>query len=230
MESQTLQSNQQRLTNQQLSIEQRVEQRAKEREHLHDQLVDLAAQRSVAEEAIIKVTQEHVQSKHQRESLEITVKEALQEFHAAGEVQRAQRKQLDSVVQQGHEADLKFNEVRLRMEALARKATEELDLPIPEEPTAPEEDVSIEETRVEVQELRRKLTSMGNVNFLALEEHERENERLTFLTTQLADLLDGERTLNETIAEINRTAREKFVTTFTQIRENFIFVVQNVVF
>lgn len=221
-ESQTLQSNQQRLTNQQLSIEQRVEQRAKERENLQDQLVDLAAQKTEAEAFIVAVTQMHVQSRTVREGLEITVKEALQEFHAAGDAQRAQRKQLDGIVQQGHEADLKFNEVRLRMESLARKATEELDIPVPEEPAPPEVDVSIEETRVEVQELRRKLTSMGNVNFLALEEHERENERLQFLNTQLADLLDGERTLNETILEINITAREKFVSTFTQIRENFI--------
>ena len=62
---------------------------------------------------------------------------------------------------------------------------------------------------------------MGNVNFLALEEHERENERFEFLTRQLADLVESERTLNETIAEINRTAREKFTATFEAIRTNF---------
>ncbi len=73
-----------------------------------------------------------------------------------------------------------------------------------------------------MQDVRRRLTSMGNVNFLALEEHERENERFQFLTQQLGDLTESERTLNATIAEINQTAREKFTTTFTSIRENFI--------
>jgi chromosome segregation protein len=107
------------------------------------------------------------------------------------------------------------------MESLVRRATEELEIEIPQEPTTPETEETPEQIRTEVQELRRKLTSMGNVNFLALEEHEREAERHAFLTQQLADLVDSERTLTETIAEINRTAREHFTTTFTKIRENF---------
>ena len=75
--------------------------------------------------------------------------------------------------------------------------------------------------RDQAQELRRKLTTMGNVNFLALEEHERENERLLFMSTQLADLLESERTLTQTILEINQTARDLFTSTFDKIRENF---------
>jgi chromosome segregation protein len=108
------------------------------------------------------------------------------------------------------------------METLTRRATEELDLEVPEQPTVPETEESPEALRTEGQDVRRRLTSMGNVNFLALEEHERENERFQFLTQQLADLTESERTLNATIAEINETARAKFTSTFTAIRENFI--------
>ena len=92
---------------------------------------------------------------------------------------------------------------------------------VPDQPTTPESEIPVDEIRSNVQELRRRLTSMGNVNVLALEEHDRENERLQFLIQQLADLTESERTLNETIAEINQTAREKFTSTFEQIRQNF---------
>lgn len=107
------------------------------------------------------------------------------------------------------------------MESHVRRATEELDMQVPDNPEAPQTEQSVEEIRADVQELRRRLTTMGNVNFLALEEHDRENERLQFLIQQLADLTNSERTLNETIAEINQTAREKFTATFEQIRSNF---------
>ncbi|GMV53681.1 MAG: chromosome segregation protein SMC [Chlorobi bacterium] len=78
-----------------------------------------------------------------------------------------------------------------------------------------------EETVQQSQELRKKLTMMGNVNFLALEEHQRENERLQFMSAQLQDLLESEKTLLQTILEINQTARELFVSTFDRIRANF---------
>jgi chromosome segregation protein len=66
-----------------------------------------------------------------------------------------------------------------------------------------------------------KLNSIGEVNPLALEEHEEENKRLQFLLQQRGDILDAESQLLDTIKTINHTARKQFEEIFNQIRENF---------
>jgi chromosome segregation protein len=75
--------------------------------------------------------------------------------------------------------------------------------------------------RVEAEELRAQLDQLGPVNPLAIEEHEEEVRRLDFLTSQRADLASARASLQQAIREIDTTARELFLATFTQVRENF---------
>ncbi|HEX8297925.1 MAG TPA: chromosome segregation protein SMC, partial [Rubricoccaceae bacterium] len=75
--------------------------------------------------------------------------------------------------------------------------------------------------RADVPRLREKIRALGAVNALALESFDEENERLTFLQAQRADVQSAERSLLDTIDEINRTASERFNATFTQIRDAF---------
>jgi chromosome segregation protein len=85
----------------------------------------------------------------------------------------------------------------------------------------PPTEVDVEALRGEAADLREQLTVLGPVNALAIEEHEEEVKRLDFLTTQRADLAAGKASLQQAIREIDNTARELFLTTFTQVRENF---------
>ncbi len=62
----------------------------------------------------------------------------------------------------------------------------------------------------------------GAVNELVLEEYEGEKGRLDFLSEQKGDLLNAEKQLRSTIEEINKTALQKFETTFREVRKNFI--------
>jgi chromosome segregation protein len=75
--------------------------------------------------------------------------------------------------------------------------------------------------RAEAEQLRAEVEKLGPVNPLAIEEHEEEIKRLDFLTTQRADLAEARNKLQLAIREIDTTAREMFLTTFTQVRENF---------
>lgn len=220
-EMQNLSTDEQRLTNQSLTIDQRREQRSSERTDLVGQLDQLHIEKLSCEEESAKILAKLTEVKSNRESLELLVKGHAAAVQEGSEQLRAERKGLDMILSEQYDADVKLSEIKVRLESLVRRATEELDLVPETEPSAPQSDVAPEQLRIDVQELRRRLTSMGNVNFLALEEHERENERLQFLLQQLADLTESERVLNETIAEINQTAREKFTATFTAIRENF---------
>ncbi len=75
--------------------------------------------------------------------------------------------------------------------------------------------------RETISHLRERLKSIGEVNALAIEEYEQEQERLELMERQVADLVDAEAKLLQTIEEINGTAQELFMTTFEQVRTNF---------
>jgi chromosome segregation protein len=75
--------------------------------------------------------------------------------------------------------------------------------------------------RAEAESIRSQLDALGPVNPLAIEEHEEEMKRVEFLSSQRADLAAAKLSLQQAIREIDTTARELFLTTFTQVRENF---------
>ncbi|MEO7520422.1 MAG: AAA family ATPase, partial [Gemmatimonas sp.] len=75
--------------------------------------------------------------------------------------------------------------------------------------------------RTEAQGLRGALDELGPVNPLAIEEHQEEQRRLEFLTGQRNDLVSAKQSLHQAIREIDSTARELFLATFTQVRDNF---------
>jgi chromosome segregation protein len=82
-------------------------------------------------------------------------------------------------------------------------------------------DADTETLRREAGELRSALDDLGAVNPLAIEEHEEEQRRLEFLTGQRNDLVSAKQSLHQAIREIDSTARELFLATFSQVRENF---------
>jgi chromosome segregation protein len=79
----------------------------------------------------------------------------------------------------------------------------------------------IDALRAEAEDVRGRLEALGLVNPLAIEEHTEEQQRLDFLTGQRADLAEAQRTLLQAIREIDATARELFLTTFNNVRDNF---------
>jgi chromosome segregation protein len=78
-----------------------------------------------------------------------------------------------------------------------------------------------EELDLELKEIVETLGRLGPVNMLAVEEHEEESQRLTFLTGQRDDLVDARDDLRNAIREINQTATRLFMETFDAIRTNF---------
>ena len=72
-----------------------------------------------------------------------------------------------------------------------------------------------------VDQLRERIRRLGPVNVLAIEEYDREKERLDFLQQQRDDLIGARESLLRLIDEINKTARERFLVTFTRVQENF---------
>ncbi len=69
--------------------------------------------------------------------------------------------------------------------------------------------------------LKARLSRLGPVNPLAMEEHASLAERHTYLHTQLSDLSAAAGSLRQAISELDRVMREQFTATFEQVNEKF---------
>ncbi|HWK88356.1 MAG TPA: chromosome segregation protein SMC, partial [Longimicrobium sp.] len=85
----------------------------------------------------------------------------------------------------------------------------------------PVEEGDADAWRAEVRELAQQVEALGPINMLAVQEHEEEERRLTFLLEQRADLTKARDDLAAAIRQINKTAREVFLETFDTVRDNF---------
>jgi chromosome segregation protein len=80
--------------------------------------------------------------------------------------------------------------------------------------------------RVEVDALRQRLSGMGAVNLVAIEEYAELKQRHDFLRAQSSDLTAAKAELLKAIDEINRTSQEQFQVAFAQIKKNFEYTFQ----
>ena len=135
------------------------------------------------------------------------------------------RDRREQLIHQEHRRELRLTEIRTRTEALVDQVFADFAVSLPEAVTeasilAPE-GFEEEAAREEVSALRLRIQAMGSINELALEAWEEEKKRLEFLTQQQQDLEEAEKTLLETIDEINATASARFLKTFEGIRHHF---------
>ncbi|MCY4204844.1 MAG: chromosome segregation protein SMC [Bacteroidetes bacterium] len=137
----------------------------------------------------------------------------------ANERARKTQKSLQEARERETNIRVEYSAVKARREDLQLRAREGYAVELTQfEATEEIDDVALKE---EIQEIERKLQAMGNVNALALEEYEKQSERLEFMSTQFSDLEEAKETLVRTISEINRTASRQFLDTYELIQENF---------
>ncbi|HXF25513.1 MAG TPA: AAA family ATPase, partial [Gemmatimonadaceae bacterium] len=132
------------------------------------------------------------------------------------------RREAANISDQLHAAELRYTELSGRRTAIRERLETEWRRPLDE---LMAECVQLEDEddslRAEAADLRAQLESLGQVNPLAIEEHQEESKAVDFLRQQRADLDEARAKLQQAIREIDATARELFLTTFVQVRENF---------
>jgi chromosome segregation protein len=133
-----------------------------------------------------------------------------------------ERLKQEGSLKSAHDLEIKIQELTMKSENLKVRAKEDFDIDIqPQEfPDANQYDFAA--AREEVHKMKEKVNALGAVNFAAFDEYKSEKERLDFISAQRDDLEQSEKTVLETINEINTTAQQQFLQTFELIRENFI--------
>ncbi|PKL80254.1 MAG: chromosome segregation protein SMC [Ignavibacteriae bacterium HGW-Ignavibacteriae-4] len=163
---------------------------------------------------LIEVSNQKDQSDEKRKSIEEKQISLTNELHT-------KRNEYNKLKDSFHKEDISRSEYETKMESLENRAFEAYDLQLAQLDLEYDENFPITESKHQVSELKNGLVNLGSINFEAVQEYDEQNERLVFLTKQIKDLTESEKTLKETIKEINITAEERFETTFKQIKENF---------
>lgn len=150
------------------------------------------------------------------------VRDADAALTAADEALDAARRESHEHESALHHAELRFTELSGRRAAIRERLETEWRRPLEDLMSSFDAlDVEDELLRAEAEQLRSELEKLGPVNPLAVEEHEEEVKRLDFITGQRNDLSEAKNKLQLAIREIDATARELFMATFLQVRENF---------
>jgi len=120
-------------------------------------------------------------------------------------------------------ADLQIRETDLQMENLRQMIAQkhDVDLALPDEAYVSPTDEEVQALRDALLRDRQAVESFGEVNLLAIAEHEEKKGRHDFLIAQINDLNASLASLERTIARINRISRERFAETYQAVSRSF---------
>ncbi len=180
-----------------------------------EQDVSTHAQRQASEEQALQ------QVAAQRETLALAITQDTEQAQQASHA-------LETIRQRLHEHELAVAQLGYQQESVVTRLRQvyqvELDRGLTPEGQTPSEVPAEQDWTALTQEcemLRRKLEGIGPVSLASLDESRELQERLTFLTSQQADLQKAKDDLHEAITKINRTTRTQFKETFQQIQQEF---------
>ncbi len=131
----------------------------------------------------------------------------------------------DNVVNLLNTINEKFNELKLSLTSMKERLSVEFDININDILNEEFEMVQpLEEVKIEVEKVKKRVENFGEINPMALEAFEEMKKRYDFIIVQKTDLENAKNSLMETIKEIEDTAKTQFTEAFTKIRESFIKV------
>lgn len=139
-----------------------------------------------------------------------------------------ERKKREAVAAQQQKVRENLTEIRLNMTSLRERMSVEFQLNIEGIDESvfekPVNQYNVQDIEAALMKLRNQVQTFGEINPMALEAFEEMQERYNFIKKQCQDLYEAKTILLNTIAEIDTAAAEKFMETFTTVRENFIKV------
>ncbi len=207
------------------SLEARIKQNGAELEKVKIAIQENLQQADNSDEDLIEMYS-------QKDELEKATQQAEQEYYewrgkiseTENEITALRRKKDNAEIIENELKDER-NNLKIELNALKERLSVEFNIDIHDLPEAQMNGgESEDDIREKAEKLKRQLDDFGAINPMAVEAYNEMNERYTFIQAQKKDLSDAKASLLATIQEIDDTAREKFMNSFTQVRENFIRV------
>lgn len=199
------------------------------RERLLAEAQSLGAEAEALAERRVSLEDERASQQATLRELEQAATEAERELGQATAALTACENALDtervSLEQHGeefHGLELRLAEVSARKRSIGERVQTEWRKPLEDLLDGAQLlDLDLETLEQESARIVSALETIGPVNALAVEEHADEQKRLEFLITQRDDLVSARQSLLQAIREIDGTARELFLQTFSAVQGHF---------
>ena len=139
-----------------------------------------------------------------------------------GEAREARRK-IEQMLRETGELDIEIRELAFQMDALKTGMQEKYQIDLDEAARGfePLEEARVGELREDLEKKKKAVEDFGEVNLLAISEHEELQTRHDFLSGQISDLNASLDSLQKTIARINQVTRNRFAETFEAVNACF---------
>ncbi|EFK58078.1 chromosome segregation protein SMC [Sphingobacterium spiritivorum] len=169
----------------------------------------------------------------QKEALEKGLQDIEEDFYASRKVINDLEEAIAQLRKSKELTDMLIGEIKdkktrlqIDLNALRERLSVEFNIDLKDllETEPPETSLSQQALQITCEKIKKQLDEYGTINPMAKEAYDEMNERSDFITKEKSDLLEAKNSLMATIKEIDDSAKDKFMTAFTMIRENFIRV------
>jgi len=175
-----------------------------------------------AETAVSDLFVEKDRTQQDRNTLQSHQQQLCQQRKCTEEILRQKLTQQDQIEESINLLRIELGQLEVKRQSLAERVQEQMQVDLYSEYQRYEhKQVDWEKVRAEIAELRGRIERLGNVNIDAIAEQEVLENRSEFLTKQVEDLNSSRGQLQQLIIRLNKISREKFETTFEQIRVHF---------
>lgn len=212
-------------------VRREYEQRLREHRHGQELYAQLRVRLRQSQLLLLQTTSDQAEAYRAKEQAEMW----LQEAESAAADLRRRRHEVVTALQnerrreaqwqeQVHARSLEVNDLSHRRTTLSERLREEQEADLEQlyrdyqAPETPPDRTALEE---EIQDLRRKISRLGNVSLDSLQELQELEGRAASLQTQVDDLTRAKAALEEIIARINTDSRRLFTEMFETIRGHF---------
>jgi len=218
------------LQSERLRQEEAGRERLRERNELGERLSEAARKCRIAERSILAAEAELAITFSQKEAVLRNLWEVSRRRAALEEDRLRGTRRLQALAKEIHAAEAELHRLELESSgvihekaALAARLREDYGITPSEldRPSALEDDRGREEIQAEMDDLRRKIHQLGNVNLEALEELSQLERRYETLSEQYQDLTSAKASLQRIIDRINTDSRRLFLATLDAVREHF---------
>lgn len=203
----------------------------KELAELRQQHEELLNRKAACEKLIADTRQQQETGQAEKCRLEMELHEAVeagQQYRQQTSSLREQTHQIRQAWQQLvdniHTREMRCGELRLKLDGLASRLLEEHEVNLQEayqQYQPPETPLDSQQVQSQINELRRKISRLGNVSMDSLDELQGLETRAKELQVQQDDLAQAKASLDEIIHRINADSRKLFKETYEAVRVHF---------
>jgi chromosome segregation protein len=129
------------------------------------------------------------------------------------------RNQLESIMKSIEKLELNNAELKSKVDTIIENFRERYSITL--ELFKPEKEIDIKIINEERERIKRELSSIGQVNLIAIEEFKEVKKRYEYLTEQKRDLEKAKEDINVIVSKTIDTSKEMFMETFEKIKSNF---------